>query len=207
MQIIEPSATLVAATENAEQIIADAARICYDRPAAERPGALIRYLLTRDPPHESPLEHASATLDLVCDRGIANELTRHRIASFSQRSTRYCREGRDIRVIRPSVFAQMDRSNITLQEGYRMWLRAMADSEGVYDWLTSRGFASQEARAVLPTCLATKVRVTTNLREWRHILRLREDRAAHPQMRELMTLVRPILEGIAPNVFGKEVGQ
>jgi thymidylate synthase (FAD) len=49
--------------------------------------------------------------------------------------------------------------------------------------------------------------VTTNLREWRHILRLREDKAAHPQMRELMALVRPILEGVAPNVFGKEVEQ
>jgi len=206
MQIIEPSATLVAATENAEQIIADAARICYDRPAAERPGALIHFLLTQDPPHESPLEHASATLDLVCDRGIANELTRHRIASFSQRSTRYCREQNGIRVIRPLALAP-DGLTVRQAELNWAWHRAMLDAEAAYERLLELGATPQEARAVLPTCLATKVRMTANLREWRHILRLREDKAAHPQMRELMALVRPILEGIAPNVFGKEVGQ
>ena len=40
--------------------------------------------------HESVLEHASITVKAVCDRGVSHEIVRHRIASYTQESTRYC---------------------------------------------------------------------------------------------------------------------
>lgn len=36
------------------------------------------------------LEHSQLSVLFTCDRGVANELVRHRIASFAQESTRYC---------------------------------------------------------------------------------------------------------------------
>jgi thymidylate synthase (FAD) len=54
---------------------------------------------------------------------------------------------------------------------------------------------------VLPNSLKTEIVTTANLREWRHILRLRTSKAAHPQMRQVMV---PLLEELAaalPSVF------
>lgn len=48
----------------------------------------------------------------------------------------------------------------------------------------------QQARDVLPTCLKTDIGVTANFREWRHIMRTRTHKTAHPQMRKIM---RPVL--------------
>lgn len=46
--------------------------------------------------HESVLEHGSLTVEFTVDRAIANELVRHRLASFTQESTRYCLAGNTI---------------------------------------------------------------------------------------------------------------
>lgn len=51
-------------------------------------------------------------------------------------------------------------------------------------------YKPEEARSVLPNSLKTEIVVTANLREWRHIFRLRTSNQAHPQMRQLM---RPLL--------------
>ena len=45
--------------------------------------------------HESVLEHVSITLRVICDRGVSHEIVRHRIASYSQESTRYCNYSKD----------------------------------------------------------------------------------------------------------------
>ena len=57
------------------------------------------------------------------------------------------------------------------------------------------------ARAVLPTCLKTELDVTANFREWLHILKLRTDKAAHPDMRVIANTIGRELYDIAPTVF------
>lgn len=46
----------------------------------------------------------------------------------------------------------------------------------------------------LPNCTATVIGVTANLREWRHIFRMRLDGAAQPQIRALLLALRQRME-------------
>ena len=66
-------------------------RVCYkseDRIQEGSAEAFIRGILRRG--HESVIEHGSITVKFICDRGVTHEIVRHRIASYSQESTRYC---------------------------------------------------------------------------------------------------------------------
>jgi thymidylate synthase (FAD) len=133
--------------------------------------------------HESIIEHEKATVMFIIDRGISHEIVRHRIAAYSQESTRYCRYsqdkfGNEIAVIEPYFF---------LEHGgaYRYWEEACLAAEKNYMALLEAGYSAQEARSVLPNSLKTEIVVTYNMREWRHFFRLRCDAAAHPQMRQV----------------------
>ena len=134
--------------------------------------------------HESIIEHEKATVMLIIDRGVSHELVRHRVgAAYSQESTRYCsynkdKFGKEITVIDPYFFA--DRP-----EAYACWQEACRFAEQSYMTMLENGCSAQEARSVLPNSLKTEIVVTYNLREWRHFFRLRCDRAAHPQMRQV----------------------
>jgi hypothetical protein len=97
--------------------------------------------------------------------------------------------GRELTFIRPSWASTDDAVRENLKK-YNTWLAAMEYAESSYFDMIDVGASAQEARAVLPNSLATKVAVTANLREWIHIFRLRCDKPAHPDMRQTM---RPIL--------------
>jgi thymidylate synthase (FAD) len=189
MKIIPQSATLLAATPDAESLIERSGRVCYRSGEPKDPPRFIRMLITRG--HESVLEHASATLRIVTDRAVANELERHRLASFSARSTRYCDEV-EMEVIRPPLKGLHSEAN---------WTSSIEIAEDAYGWMRELGERPEIARSVLPLCLATELVVTANIREWRHILRLRLDNAAHPTMRELARLMLAALRPVAPTVF------
>lgn len=138
--------------------------------------------------HESVLEHASITLKFVVDRGVSHEIVRHRMASYSQESTRYCNYikddfGSEITVIMPYFLEG--------SVAYKTWEAAMQCAEKTYFELLNFGLKPEEARTVLPNSLKTEVVVTMNLRELRHFLKLRTAKAAHPQMREI---TRPLLD-------------
>lgn len=169
-------------------------RICYkseDRITAESSRDFIRMLIGKG--HETVLEHEKVTVRIVCDRGISHEIVRHRIASFSQESTRYCnyakdKFGNEITVVEPFFWktgASCD------SEKYNIWKDAMERAETAYFELISAGATPQEARSVLPNSLKTEIVVTMNLREWRHFFKLRTASAAHPQMLEIS---RPMLD-------------
>lgn len=59
----------------------------------------------------------------------------------------------------------------------------------------------QQARSVLPNSLKTEIVVTANFREWRHILKLRCAKAAHPQMREIMIPLHEECRRLIPVIF------
>ena len=149
--------------------------------------------------HHSVIEHASATVRIVCDRGVTHELVRHRLASFSQESTRYCnygsgKFGREITVIRPYFWEAGEWE-------YTLWRRAMVAAESAYLELLDAGATPQESRSVLPNSLKTEIVVTANFWEWRHIFELRTDKAAHPQMREIMLPLLAEFQRRIPVVF------
>ncbi len=77
----------------------------------------------------------------------------------------------------------------------------MEDAERVYLDLLANGASPQQARSVLPNSLKTEIVVTSNVREWRHILSLRCSEAAHPQMRQMMFPLLSEFHERAPILF------
>lgn len=143
--------------------------------------------------HESVIEHEKITVRVICDRGVSHEIVRHRIASYSQESTRYCnyskdKFGNEIAVIEPHFWKG---DNKSYRKKYTVWEKAMERAEKTYLELIDLGASPQEARNVLPNSLKTELVMTMNLREWRHFFRLRTAETAHPQMREI---TRPMLD-------------
>ncbi|MBU1067443.1 FAD-dependent thymidylate synthase [Patescibacteria group bacterium] len=146
--------------------------------------------------HHSVLEHESISVRFICDRGVSHELVRHRLASFSQESTRYCNYSVDgLTFIRPLFWDENS-------EEYYQWAYAMKVASQTYMRLLQLGARPEQARAVLPNSLKTEIVMTANIRGWRHVFTLRCTKAAHPQMREIMM---PLLEELAiklPVLFG-----
>ena len=141
--------------------------------------------------HYSVFEHGVITVKFICDRGVTHELVRHRLAAFSQESTRYCnyskdKFGQEITVIDPRGSFWEDSDTGLKDNRFQLWLAAMINVEGTYFALLNSGATPQQARDVLPNSLKTEIQMTANVREWRHVLTLRTDKAAHPQMREIM---------------------
>lgn len=200
MKIIDPSHQFIAQADRATSYrrIAEAARNCYRAELNATPKTdeeMVEKLMRLG--HMSAIEHASVGVNITCDRGVSHELVRHRLATYSQESTRYCnysgeKFGRELTFIRPS-WMKPDEEDLTDSPNKKKciaWLEAMQNAEDSYLLMLDEGATPQEARAVLPNSLATKIAMTANLREWIHIFRMRCDVPAHPDMREVM---RPIL--------------
>lgn len=179
------------------------ARVCYksedritDGSAEKMVAALIRS------GHEAMLEHYSFTVKFICDRGIANELVRHRIASFAQESSRYCcyakdKFGKELTFINP-CFWEPDSDN------YARWFHEMDEAEKTYLAMIESGATPEQARDILPTSIKTEIVMTANLREFRHFFKLRAEGVTgkpHPQMLEITIPLLKELKQKIPVVF------
>lgn len=207
MKIVEPKYEIL--TDISEggikelQQIERVARVCYKSedkitPDGESAKKLVVFLVKQG--HEAMLEHSQLSVLFTCDRAIANELVRHRIASFAQESTRYCnyageKFGGELSFVKPSYISDGTRE-------YYAWETVCVDAEAAYLCMVSDlKLRPEQARCVLPLCLKTEIVVTANYREWRNIFKLRTPVAAHPQMRELMCPLLLEVQKKIPVVF------
>src|SRR4030043_371244 len=227
VKIQNPSFEILRIDTEALALIECAGRTCYKSEEKIAPGSAKKFtemILGRG--HESVIEHASATVRFVHNRGFTHELVRHRIASFSQESTRFCnyatgKFGGQITVIAPywtdffDEFSGIPKGDgdvdietkfrnretvedLLIPEGF--WWRTICSIEDTYVRMTktTEGHSPlkhllppEAARGILPNDLKTQIGMTANLREWRHIFRLRTSDAAHPDMIRVM---KPLLE-------------
>lgn len=132
--------------------------------------------------HETVIEHVSISIRLITNRGVTHELVRHRLASYSQESTRYVRYNDEMEFIKPVWWHNQDYSEAQKEN----WKIAMKHAENTYLRALELGDKPEQAREVLPQSIKTEIVVTANLREWRHIFDLRCSHKAHPQIRALM---------------------
>lgn len=182
MRVIRPSVRILARTnEDAAGFIEHCARTCYASEPQGDANIFVGKLMQKG--HMSPLEHWVATLEIICSIGIAREMMRHRLASYSEQSTRYVDVSKDeIAFIVPDTI----NDNLIFKELYYKYLET---SERLYVSMIKTGVPKQYARDVLPLCTATKFVMTANLREWLHIIELRTAKGAHPEMRELAQMI------------------
>ena len=202
MKIIKPSFTILEVIEGKEMLkrIERIGRVCYkseDKITNDSAERFVTNILKSG--HESVIEHEKITVRIICDRGVTHEIVRHRIASYSQESTRYCnysneKFGSELTLIKP-IFWEED------SKQYHVWLQAMQNIEDEYNALVSMGAKPQEARSILPNSLKTEIVVTMNLREWRHFFRLRTSEKAHPQMREIACSILNKFKKEIPVIF------
>jgi thymidylate synthase (FAD) len=173
--------------------IEECGRVCYQSTKGNT-RRFVENLLKNG--HESVLEHVSATFFIICDRGVMAELTRHRLASFCVESTRYCDYSKKgLEFIRPFGLKDDNDWNV-------VWKSMVSAAESAYLKLRENGCPPEIARSVLPLALKCEMAVTANLREWRHILRLRTAPQAHPDMRLIASMVEAELRRVMPYVFG-----
>ncbi|MDR0957906.1 MAG: FAD-dependent thymidylate synthase [Clostridiales bacterium] len=191
MNIIKPYAEILSETDYNEilRLVELAGRVCYKSEQNISDGSAEKFvsaIIRRG--HESVIEHFSVSVRFIVDRGISHEIVRHRIASFSQESTRYCnysqeKFGRELTFIAPCFFTEQ-----SIQQ--KLWEQSVREAEISYFKLLDSGAKPEEARSVLPNSVKTELVMTANLREWRHFMKLRTAPAAHPQMREV---AKPLL--------------
>lgn len=202
MKMIPPSFELLDCPDGTAllQKIELAGRVCYKSETKITPDSAYDFIYRiLKSGHESVLEHEKLSARIVCDRGVSHEIVRHRIASYSQESTRYCNYSLDkyqneLTFIRPFFWADEP-------EKLQIWIEAMEMAERSYLALISKGASPQEARSVLPNSLKTEIVVTMNMREWRHFFKLRTSTAAHPQMQEIATPLLRCFQRTIPVIF------
>ena len=208
MKIIEPSVEIIDDIDG-EQILRKLERCGKVSRKSELGNAenFVRSIIKRG--HESVLEHVSLTFHIICDRAIMAELTRHRLASFTVESTRYVKYD-ELTFVRPhlqsSTYGMSEEKyedSLRKNQAYFVLTNCAFESqmrkvEKFYQQLIDGGIKPEQARAVLPLCLATELYMTANLRELRHILKLRTDKAAHPQMRVVAGQILDILREKLP---------
>lgn len=194
MKLTSMAVELLSITPNSLQLIERAGRVCYKSEGKTCDGSAEQFVrkLVHTLHHESVIEHASATLWIRCDRGISHEIVRHRIASYSQESTRYVKYDGGMEVILPD--------NLTIDQNVA-FVDALHAAENAYALLRKSGAPAQVCRDVLPTCLKTEIVMTANFREWRHFISLRGSKAAHPKIRVIAAEVLRLLSRECPVVF------
>lgn len=204
VKIVKPSYEILTPINGDEilKLIELAGRTCYKSDNLITPDSaknFVEKIAQRG--HESVIEHYNITVRFICNRGFTHELVRHRLAAYSQESTRYCNYNKDkfgseITVIKPFEINENTKE-------YDLWKEAMQNAEKSYMAMIENGSKPENARGVLPIDIKTEIVITTNLREWKHIFKLRTSKAAHPSMRELMIpLLKEFKEKI-PVIFDK----
>lgn len=207
MKIISPSYTIIDKLDPVEILkkIEAAGRVCWkseDKASEDSYERFIRLIIGKG--HESVIEHANISVMFICDRGVTHQIVRHRIASYSMESTRYCnyshdRFGNELTFIRPYYWD-------TDSKLYKLWKEQMSQSEKVYLQMIELGATPQEARGVLPHSLKSELVVTMNLRQWRNFFKQRTAKDALPQIREIAVPLLIELRNMLPVVFGDIIG-
>ena len=177
-----------------------ACRTCYrseDKISEESYKNLLTNCLNRG--HESVLEHEKITVRIYSDIGTYKDLTRHRFASFSVESTRYCsynkdKYGNEIAVVNPVYIED--------KEVFETWKKAIEDMEKAYMKMKELGASTDKCREILPHSTAAEYTMTANIREWKHILELRTTNHVHPAIRQVLIPLLLLFKEQMPEIFG-----
>lgn len=201
MKLIEQSWEWMQKPELPLEFIEAAGRTCYKSEDKIDEGSAKKFVskILRSG-HESVIEHVSASVRFITNRGVTHELVRHRLCAYSQESTRYVDYADNIEFVLP-VWVTSDAVGSVYETGMAKFIESLESSERAYRALRDEGWRPEQAREVLPNALKTEIVMTANLREWRHVFRLRTSKAAHPQIRSLMRSCLLGFQDVIPVLF------
>lgn len=139
--------------------------------------------------HESILEHVSLSFVVICSRDVLAQWTRHRLASYSVESQRYCNYTKD----KFNGFYFIMPENVT-EDMEAEIIQAIAEDVEHYENLIALGAKPEQARSILPNCTKTEFVWTANLREIRHFIKLRTTNGAQVDIVKLAKQLKLLLE-------------
>jgi len=192
--------------ENPLQLMELAGRTAYqsrDKISDESAEKFVKMLRNRG--HESVFEHSCMTVEFNnVSRGFTHELVRHRIAGFTQESTRYVDES-DFKIVVPPTKDENEKLvELSLPGGgkakvsFAEWVEL---NEQMYRGLRSAEWVPQDARQILPIGTKSQIVATANFREWRHIFKLRCSLASHWEIRRVMVNLLKDVQKLVPVIF------
>jgi len=146
--------------------------------------------------HLSTVEHINLTFCIDgITRACAQQLTRHRIASFSMKSQRYVASNFDFEMP-DSIKEDETKSEI--------FADTLEEVRACYDTLLALGCKKEDARAILPNCTTTSVMMTINLRSFINMCNERLCLRAQKEIRQLVNLMKFEILKNENNVFLRE---
>lgn len=210
MEIIDQYYSIMSKPVGLLHTIEKAGRTCYkseNKINDASSNAFVQMLINRG--HHAMIEFGNIVVRFITNRGVTHEMVRHRLCSFAQESTRYVNYSnkKHIQFIKPVWSPDMfvgeykdDLGGMHDNADILFTLSCMR-AEAEYNMLIDKGWRPEQAREVLPNAVKTEIVVQANIREWRHIFKLRTSKAAHPQMRALMLPLLEELREYLPVVF------
>lgn len=204
VKIIEPSVEIVTEIkpDTILKTIEKAARTCYktENNISEDTSSAVKMIEKLiEVGHTAMIEFADIHVKLIADTGVLKDLSRHRHCSFAVESTRYCnyskgKFGNELTFIKPCNIEENS-------DMYKTWLEAMQHIEDSYMKMAEQGAKPDQLRMILPHSLKTEINMKCNIREWRHIFKLRCAKAAHPSVQQAMKMILKELHQSIPVVF------
>lgn len=195
--------TLITHTPEPEKVIASAAKLCYssndiktlmDGLTTEKIESFIKKLTELG--HQSPLEHCTFTFGIEgVSRALSHQLVRHRLASYSQKSQRYVKEGQFEYIVPPTILENYADCGV--------FKDLMEHCQEAYTYFINNGIPAEDARFVLPNACETKLVMTMNIRSLLHFFEERCCNRAQWEIRQMADRMLEICKEVAPNLFMK----
>ena len=185
--------TLTRITENPVNAIEEAASNCYN---SEPSGGKIMKACYNSG-HHSVLEFCDFTFHIEgVSRALTHQLVRHRLASYAQRSQRYCVEDGFKYVIPNSI----KNNELALDQ----YIHCMDKISELYSDLVSMdGIPAEDARMILPNACETVIEVKMNLRSLIHFMNERLCTRAQWEIRQLALAMKKAIKEYAPELYEK----
>ena len=210
---------IIAHTPNPEEVVAQAAKLCYspvgvdgimEKLTPEKIESFVSNLASIG--HESPFEHVSFTFAVEgISRACSHQIVRHRIASYSQQSQRYVKEGDNFEFVIPNIISDMgavqefEQDMKIIHNMYTKWQNQIQEFVEETDYPTngmnSEKVANENARYVLPNACETKIVFTMNVRSLYNFFSKRCCNRAQEEIRELADEMLKQVKEIAPILF------
>jgi len=197
------------ATPNAEQLVADMARVSAPENIGKDASKLLAYLIKHQ--HWSPYEMVNMCVEINTTRDIARQLLRHRSFSFQEFSQRYAEVDKlppaPLREARLQDTKNRQNSISVEDEALQDWWEQEQDlcvknTQAIYQLALQKGIAKEVARAVLPEGLTTsRMYMNGTLRSWIHFYQLRSGKGTQKEARQIADAVGMLLEQNFPNIW------
>lgn len=174
---------LISCTQDPIETCMRCASVCYD---SEPSFKILKACVQSG--HTSVLEHANYTFEIKgVSRALLAQLTRHRIASYSVRSQRYCKEDYADGAEPSFVIPQL---GVPISEAAKVYMNSIKHSFDAYDTLCEIGIKPEDARMVLPNACNTTIMMTINLRSLGNFMGERLCTRAQWEIRKLAKLMK-----------------